>query len=201
MRSMFSWLLIPIVGILATSASLATTQHDNEILINTNPGALESFKFVETGHNITAKQPYGGVSSEVRNQNSQGRVVVKAGRKGSTGVADWFRTQLAGGSAIACDSTGTSPNKLNFAVKGNLTLKHAGKNITCQDFTLGQGHFTGANNWWIGSNSMKREAIIGIQNCKTADGKTAILSFQPELPCTHNFTLKFVVGTEEEAKK
>jgi hypothetical protein len=131
-----------------------TTEHDNEFDFNasTNVNSI-SFKF-NGDYIVTDGQPYGGVSSE------GGKIVVKAGRKGSEKCAKWFNDYVASSYENMIHTVGGDniPSELNFAIKGTLTVDGVSHEIC-----LGQGHrpSTGENNWHIASKS-----IIADENAK-----------------------------------
>ncbi|WP_199635009.1 hypothetical protein JEM67_00535 (plasmid) [Serratia sp. PAMC26656] len=123
------------------------TQERNNYLYFESDG-LTGVSFVEDRHKITDGQPYGGVSSDGLS------LLVKAGRKGSGGVANWFVQRITGTGNSVADNTNYPPHKpvdLNFAVSGTLRLTYAdGSDIAFDDVVIGQGH-ADSNNWWMGS--------------------------------------------------
>lgn len=173
----------------------ATTQHDNEVFFSV-PGITE-FSFTQTGHSVTKGQPFGGTTTNVNNPGAQARMVIKAGRKGSTPVAEWFKSQIGAGQTLACDSAGVFPKDLNFAVQGTLSMVVGNKKITCQDVLIGQGHFVGANNWWMGGPQMQGVHVVTtgatFQSCK-AEGKLlpVKVTFTPQTPCVNHFNMSVI---------
>ncbi|MBR9972197.1 hypothetical protein [Magnetospirillum sulfuroxidans] len=175
--------------------ALAATQHDNEVFFAI--AGVTQFQFSETAHSITSGQPYGGTTSNVSKSGAQARIVVKAGRKGSSSVANWFKTQVAAGQTLACDSKGTFPDALNFAVQGTLTMTVGDKTITCQDVLVAQGHFGTTNNWWMGGPNMQGAHVslsgITLQSCKAAGSVLPIeVTFSPQTPCVNNFNISVI---------
>ncbi|KAF0813913.1 hypothetical protein IGB42_01592 [Andreprevotia sp. IGB-42] len=142
-----------------------TKQHDNDFTFNF-PG-LTQVGFQERDHSISSGQPYGGVS--IKNNNT---VTIKAGRHKTSQVAHWFDDVVQGGGGIALTYSDTSPEELNFAVRGTLTLVINNVTYTAQNFVLAQGSTTtGGNNWWLGSAQMS-----GIKHSDvTLDYATAIV--------------------------
>jgi hypothetical protein len=124
-----------------------------------------------------------------------GEITVKAGRQGTPGVASWFQQQVKSGQTLACDSAGTYPNDLNFAVQGTLTMGSIdASQITCDNIIIAQGNFGSTNNWWMGGPEMKG-AHVGPtgateQTCKIA-GKPvpAVVVFAPQTPCFNHFSI------------
>jgi hypothetical protein len=175
----------------ATFAATAATQHNNDVFFAIN--GLQSFSFAETAHSITSGQPYGGVTSGV--SGGKGKITVKAGRKGSTQVADWFKQQVGAGQTLVCDSKGTYPDKLNFAVEGTLTIGEVnGRTVECDNVIVAQGHFATTNNWWMGGPYMRGAHIsyggATEQTCRIKGSIIpAIVVFAPQTPCVNNFSI------------
>jgi hypothetical protein len=177
----------------ATFGANAATQHDNQMYIAI--AGVTAFNFVQTGYSITSGQPYGGTSASVSNSCAQAQITVKAGSKGSTSVAQWFKTQVGAGQTLVCDTKGTFPNDLNFAVQGTMTMTVGGKNITCDGVIVAQGNFATVNNWWMGSPTMK-DAHVGptgatVQTCKQGSLPIEVI-FSPQTPCVNNFSIGFL---------
>lgn len=149
-----------------------TTEHDNEFDFNasTNVNSI-SFKF-NGDYIVTDGQPYGGVSSD------GGKIVVKAGRKGSEKCAKWFKDYVASNYENMIHTVGGDnlPDKLNFAIKGILTIDGESYEIC-----LGQGHrsSTGENNWHIASKSIMADK----------DAKNGALGIRMLQNGTHAFDL------------
>ena len=143
---------------------MSTTEHDNDFTF-VIPG-LSKVGFQERDHSISSGQPYGGVSVKGTT------VTIKAGRHKTSQVADWFDSAVKGGGGIALTYGDTSPDELNFAVRGTLTLVINNVTYTAQNFVLAQGSTTtGGNNWWLGSAQMS-----GITHSNvTMDYATAIV--------------------------
>ena len=175
----------------ATFAATAATQHNNDVFFTIN--GLKSFNFQETAHSITNGQPYGGVTSGIR--SGKGAITVKAGRKGSTDVANWFKQEVGAGQTLVCDSKGTYPDKLNFAVEGTLTIGSvSGKTVTCDNVIVAQGHFGTTNNWWMGGPYMRGAHIsyggATEQTCHISGSIIpAVVVFAPQTPCVNNFSI------------
>lgn len=179
----------------AALPSQATTQHDNDVFFAI--AGVTQFDFAETAHSVSSGQPYGGTSSKVSKAGAEAQIVVKAGRHGTSQVADWFKTQVGSGQTLVCDSKGTFPDKLNFAVKGTLKMTVGDKKITCQDVLVGQGHFGANNNWWMGGPNMQgtHVSLTGatIQTCK-AEGRVLPVEvvFTPQTPCVNHFSISVI---------
>lgn len=124
------------------------TIHDNEFMFNMD--GLTEVRFSVRDHRLTDGQPYEGVFTI----NGYSRIVVKAGRKGSKAVAEWFNQQN-GNASIARSLSDNFPSELNFAVKGVLTLTVGGHQYVSPEMCIAQGHVMSNNNWWIGSPHMK----------------------------------------------
>ena len=76
-------------------------------------------KFDVEDHSITSGQPWEGVT-DIKCSQAECEMTVRAGRKGSSDVANWFKDAIGQGSAIACSSIDSLPGKLNFAFVGNM---------------------------------------------------------------------------------
>lgn len=124
------------------------TIRDNEFMFNMD--GLTEVSFSEREHKFTDGQPYEGVFSI----NAYSGLVVKAGRKGSKAVAEWFNQQNRNAS-IARSLSDFYPSELNFAVKGVLTLTVGEHEYVSPEICIAQGHVMSNNNWWIGSPHMK----------------------------------------------
>lgn len=187
-------LMLGLLSVLAAAPGNATSTHDNEVFF-AMPG-LQGFDFQETSHDVTEGQPYNGVTSRV-DQPGQGVIVVNAGRFKSTDVARWFMKNVASGQTLACDSKGSAPHKLNFAVRGTLTLQLVGQAspIVCEDVLIGQGSFGVNNNWWMGGPNMSgvHVSLSGatMQKCKQKGGLLGFVevAFTPQTPCVNHFSI------------
>ena len=129
-----------------------TKIHDNYVyfvhLIQGDLGEypVQYVQFDETSHSITDGQPYDGVST-VHDHTLD----VRAGRQGSSEVADYFNAGITGENALGLSTTSDThlPSELNFAVFGNLSVTIDDTTRECQEIRLAQGHKFAANNWWI----------------------------------------------------
>ena len=79
---------------------------------------------------------------------------IKADREGDGNVANWFKEHVSPGRTIACDSYDEWPEKLNFAIMGNLEitlLDEKNTKIQIRNVVIAQGHNARLrNNWWLG---------------------------------------------------
>jgi hypothetical protein len=179
--------------LLTTFAATAATQHDNYVYFAL--AGVQYFNFAPFAINITKGQPYGGTTSGVSQPGKQGYILIKAGRKGSHGVAQWFQEQVGAGQTLVCNSTSTFPDKLNFAEEGSLYMQVGGKTITCDNILVAQG--SPFENWWMGGPNMAG-AHIGpsgatIQSCKVKDSVFPIeVIFSPATPCNNHFNIGFL---------
>ena len=129
-----------------------TKIHDNYVyfvhLIQGDFGEypVQCVQFDEASHSITDGQPYDGVST-VHDHTLD----VRAGRHGSSEVADYFNAGITGENALGLSTTSDThlPSELNFAVFGNLSVTIDDTTRECQEIRLAQGHMFAANNWWI----------------------------------------------------
>lgn len=112
---------------------------------------VHDFVFQLDEYCITSGQPWEGVSTD--ETSDSGTIIVKAGRKGSKDVAEWFKDKVEDGSLIGCSSSSKYPEKLNFAFTGTLSFTHSNKSIKCEKVLIAQGHST-RNTWWLGGSEM-----------------------------------------------
>jgi len=180
------------VATLMSGAAWAQTQRDNHLYFDLT--GVQSFSFAPTEHSIRGGQPWGGVSSGVSRPGAQAFVLVKAGRKRSTGVANWFKERVGGGETMVCNSRGNMPRGLNFAVKGTMSLTVGGQTVTCPDVILAQGNYAIANNWWLGGPGMSgiRASFVGVttQICRVSGSPIpAVVTFSPQTPCSNKFNI------------
>jgi len=126
------------------------TMRDNYVwFINIHSEILKT-KFLygpSKGYMVSKGQPYGGVFN-----SDDGKLLVKAGRQGTTAVADAFN-KLEGEAlsffhAWQCNQHHAKPTKLNFYVISDLQIEGIG---TIKHIALGQGSNSDGNDWWINS--------------------------------------------------
>lgn len=146
----------------ATFSASAASEHDNEVFFAI--AGIQNFTFTQTAYNITSGQPYSGASGSVTNAGEMAQITVKAGRKGSSGVATWFQQQVGG------------------------------KTVTCDNIIVAQGNFGTTNNWWMGGPNMKGVHIslsgATIQKCSVQGSLLpAAVIFTPQTPCVNNFSI------------
>ena len=126
--------------------------HDNELFFHVD--GISKMSYGQTSFCITDGQPYEGTRMyDV--ENGVSKVVIVAGRKGSNATADYYNGNTGLAHSVASKvSLDLQPDKLNFAVQGNLTItaKTSGK-MYQSEVLLAQGHNT-YNNWWVGSKSI-----------------------------------------------
>jgi len=173
--------------LLLSCNSWAAKEHDNDVYLHTN--GLTSCGFKVSAYKITSGQPYNGV--EVSGSDGKCTITIKAGRKGSSEVANWFKQRVDSGNAIACDSSGPLPDELNFAVQGTLTLTQGETTTSCDNMIVAQGNFTTVNNWWLGGSDVKSGGVpfIGpiVGACEGAGIVPTAVSYTPQQPCVNNF--------------
>lgn len=168
------------------AGAFAAHEHDNEVHF---VGA-DSVTFKMSKHSITGGQPFDGVSG---NGNT---LDVKAGRKGSTGVAADFKEGIqvvnAFGLKVSLPWT-TFPGSMNFAVFGDITFSFGGKYVTCSDFRLGQGHNLG-NNWWAGGKNCLGIPKSNQMTCMCGMGLNKVYLSAGGDDHTYNVRMEFAVG-------
>ena len=113
------------------------------------------------------------------NYSVAGMLTFKLGREGSTHVANWWKNRVSSHENIYNDE----PGKLNFAMKGDLTVTVGGKKYVLSDFYIAQGHNWTGNNWWLGSKECTSTGSFAVMHCNGIDesGKRVIFEFSAEL--------------------
>jgi len=161
------------------------------------PG-LTGFVFAETSDSVE-----NGTLSVTSNLDKPGQgalsVHLTSNRSGSKNVAKWFMGNVGSGQTLVCDSKGSAPDKLNFAVLGTMTLQLAGQSpIVCEDIVIGQGHFGVNNNWWMGGKNMSGAHVsltgLTVQKCKQKGTLLGVVEvvFSPQTPCVNHFSIGLV---------
>ena len=133
--------------------SEAATIRDNYVSFFLPASTKATASFSTNAHSITSGQPWGGVSSASGSLNHT-QLLVKAGRKKNSPVANWFNTQAQGGIGLEVNDFKNRPSELNFAAQGTITFTVDGTPVTCQNFIIAQGSFSSTNNWWLTAPSM-----------------------------------------------
>ena len=128
---------------------MSTEQHKNDFTFDIPGLTAVGFQLVDYSISEGQESTWGGVKCDGNT------VIVYAGRHKTKPVAKWFNNATAGGGGIALTYADTTPDELNFAVRGTLTLQIGGVTYTAQNFLLAQGSAkSGDNNWWLGSPQM-----------------------------------------------
>jgi hypothetical protein len=162
------------------STANAATVHENLFYFSV-PNLQQGFEFDVKQYEITKGQPYEGTHTDIDTLKHYAEIFVKAGRKGSYDTGYWFRAQVGAGAALGANSKAKLPQDLNFAIRGDLTIKAGGTSVVCRNLVLGQGHqsFTTFNNWWVGGPNMtlehddKGRALLK-QTCEGGTIRTAV---------------------------
>jgi 1-phosphatidylinositol phosphodiesterase len=135
-----------------------------------NMVGLSNMKFDITDHSITANQAgtWHGIT-KIDCGDKGCTLTVKAGRKASKDVAEWFKAQIKPGSAIGCASYDTLPGELNFAFTGTMSFDHKGRHYVGEKIVLAQGHSgRSRNNWWIGGPNLSQITNVPIVHLAAA---------------------------------
>ncbi len=112
---------------------------------------------------------YEGIGGE------KGKLDFVLGRSGSYSVATWWRNRISSNES----NYGEEPDKLNFAMKGTLTLTIDGESYVFSDFFIGQGHDITTNNWWAGSRECRYTNTYNMNcDCKDESGNTVKFYFE-----------------------
>jgi len=136
------------------------TIRDNAFILHVMDG-VSNLQISITDHSITSGQPWENTPSVTNKGSNAWEITVRAGRKGSDGVAGWFRNQISGGIAIGCSTSESMPAELNFAFTCNLSFDYNNKRCQINGVVIGQGHnWMSQNNWWIGSRQLKKTGNV-----------------------------------------
>ena len=136
------------------------SSHNNHFYIEQISANIQHITVKITDHSISSGQPWHSPTYKY-DPSGHGKlaILIPAGRHGSSGVADWFKSGLSFDNMRGTDgTTATSPHDLNFAVKMDFTVIYTdGTSKTLSDFRLGQGHDSNShNNWWLGHSSCQK---------------------------------------------
>lgn len=138
--------------------------HDNDINFNKGRG-ITTLGFVYSNEYIVSEgQPF-DTKIDVNEKNNKTIITIKAGCHGTKECAEWLKKYVGEDDIHMVHTLGgdSSPDKLNFAIKGQLTI-----NGHKFDVCIGQGHNSSGNNWHIASVSI--EADADNKNCEIGDG-------------------------------
>jgi hypothetical protein len=154
---------VALLWMAGASPAAATSYHDNIVQM---PLAATGYINITATYTITAfsvtpgQDPDGRIHVGLANTytGNAGSMTYHVGRKGSTTVADWWRTRIASDH----NTFGNDPRDLNFAFIGTLVMKltggplgHSQDTYTLQNIALAQGHAGASNNWWFGGSNCK----------------------------------------------
>lgn len=180
MKVMSRLALATAIALAGAGASQAAKERTNDAKIYVD--LLESLAYTETSHSVTEGQPYDGVTTKIGKPSVYGVLTVKAGRKTSKTVAEWFRKQVANGSAVGFYDKNLLPKELNFAVAGTLSVKADGHSAVCDNVVFAQGKHGAFNDWWVGGPNLSNTHTGSqlIQTCKmTGSATSAAVLIQP----------------------
>ena len=155
--------------------------HDNHLHIHRKDNVTSSEFDYNDAYNITKGQPFNGVTvGNITGQMTD--IDVNAGRKGSKEVAQWYIDSVGRDSTHMIHTMGGDavPEKLNFAIKGTLTI-----NGNAFEVCIGQGHHGDNNNWHLASQALKADA----NNKSGTIGNSLTNSFRITQTGTYGFNL------------
>ncbi len=137
-------------------------EHDNEFILDLWTG-INQVKLIIREYCITEGQPWDEKNNLMERKGGGGTswsFCIKAGRKKSPGVANWFRDKIYGGNAVGCKvQLDSLPNELNFAFMGELSFIYQNKEVLIPDIVIAQGNNGINNNWWFGSALMSNGMV------------------------------------------
>ncbi|KAL2649311.1 hypothetical protein R1flu_017439 [Riccia fluitans] len=143
-------------------SSLGMTYRDNTVELPFSPAG--GYSLVGASYTITDLSITNGQDPDHKNTvgqtkswaGSNGSISFQVGRKGSSAVADWWKSKIPG-SQTTFDH---DPGVLNFAFIGTMTLRLRGGILgnnedvyTIAGVGIGQGHAGSSNNWWFGGTT------------------------------------------------
>ena len=134
-------------------------KHDNLLQLEYYNSGIKKISFEVEDYRITKGQEIEFMKVE-KHSSYMECLNVRAGRKGSEKVANWFKEQIKEGSAYSMTSLFDNiPSKLNFAVKGTFTINYSNTLYHLKNVIFAQGSNSLHNNWWIGSPHMQFKEI------------------------------------------
>ena len=132
------------------------------------PSAQDPDHHIKIG-TVVKLDVYTGIGGE------KGKLDFVLGRSSSYSVATWWRNRISSDES----NYGEEPDKLNFAMKGDLTLIINGEAYVFSDFFIGQGHDATTNNWWAGSRECRYTNNQNMYcDCKDESGNTVKFYFE-----------------------
>lgn len=127
------------------------SEHNNYVKFKGN-SSIDSISFELDEYIVTKDQPFDGIHPELESGNANKLDIdVKAGRKGSSDCADFYKDFVGNDSKYMMHTRGGNvhPSKLNFAFTGTLYI-----NNIAFEVCIGQGHDGSYNNWHLCSKDM-----------------------------------------------
>lgn len=156
-----------------------TTEHNNEFQFQAQTSDIKLNFVYANDYIVSDGQPFSGVKTSSAGDTLT--ITIKAGRHGTARCADWFDSFVSGQYSRMIHTLGgdNKPDKLNFAIKGTLTIDGEEFSIC-----LGQGHHDSNNNWHLASNSI------------TADenAKNGTIGTKTHYRLSQSGTYKFIVS-------
>jgi hypothetical protein len=120
----------------AFAANISMALEDSYVYFH-NSGSLD---FQPASHSIPAQETWGGVYNMFDHLNIQTSNIGSKHKEQS----DYFLDGLGPANIVGSDAKSAYPNKLYFAMKGNLSMNVAGVMVTCDNIRLGK-----ATKWWL----------------------------------------------------
>jgi hypothetical protein len=152
------------------------TYHDNDVVLSGKNGVTikSGGEFTVSDFSITNGQDPNGKNKkgDIHKLSNSSKFTFTVGRKASSGVANWFNSQIPGERTTFNHTAG----ELNFAFVGNLKLTVSGggmgsneRQIIFNDVAFAQGHSGASNNWWFGGKTA--------QHTYDSDGVESVICF------------------------
>ncbi|CAM1372049.1 hypothetical protein [Tenacibaculum xiamenense] len=136
---------------------VSPSEHQNIVVIE-GDSSLKSLKFELDDHKVTKNQPFDGIHAEDNADNPNTlKIDVKAGRKGSSSCAGFYKDFVDGKTNNMMHTRGgnVKPDKLNFAFTGVLSIEYGNGVVNSYNICLGQGHHGTENNWHFASEDLE----------------------------------------------
>jgi len=151
------------------------TVRTNQLHLTVGNGATIKFtpNTAADEHKISDGQPW----ESIKWKSTGGYIEVKAGRKKTDAVADWFDDKVESDTdkmLVTKNISDIEPKELNFAFTGILTIKRQGTDS--YPVTFGQGSYKkdgkNHNNWWIaGTDIYQTESKTHIGSSLRIEGQ------------------------------
>ena len=186
--------IICLLSLVGSNSAMAMKYRDNTIKLKSEIKGNELFSAIYEieAVSLTPEQDpdekiFVGLNKVFNFKGDTGEATFHVGRKNSSMVADWFNEEID--SDLNTITPKDFPNKLNFAVRGTLSLTAYDTNTPQNDepkkifvfknIVIAQGHNYKSNNWWFGGKECFTHNFHSIRCIgRTDTGSLAIARFK-----------------------